>query len=273
MYRSVEMLLIREFALDLITLAAALRPMRRLRPGRLMAAAAAGALFAGFLHPIELSAMLKGVFCLLWAPVMARLAAGAGHKGAGAAVLTLSALGYALSRPLQGNALLSTGAYCVSVLGGSMLLIRKRRWQADRRVELQLQWHGRSAGFPALIDTGNRLREPISSLPVIVVGQDRLRGLLPEDYDPLEPWRRPFPGLRAVAFGGVGGSGVMGCFCPEAVKLDGVTAEEAFWVAVYPGPLPGGAGALAPPECMEFFAGRSRKHRLKEECSCRAPDP
>lgn len=273
MYRSVEMLMIREFTLDFVTLAAALRPMRRLRLKRLISAAAAGALFAGLLLPMALPEAVKSLLSLCWTAVMARMAAGPGHRGAGAAVLALSALGYALSRPFQGNSLLAAGTYCLSALGGSLILNRKRRWQANWRVEIRLEWRGRAAAFPALIDTGNRLREPVSSLPVIVVGQEQLQGLLPRDYDPLEPWRRPFPGLREVAFGGVGGSGVMGCFCPEALKFDGAEAGEAFWVAVYPGPLPGGAGALAPPECMEYFTGKDRKHQSKEECSCRAPNP
>ena len=235
MYRSVEMLMIREFTLDFVTLAAALRPVRRLRLKRLISAAAAGALFAGLLLPMALPEAVKNFLSICWTAVMARMAAGPGHRGAGAAVLALSALGYALSRPFQGNSLLAAGTYCLSALGSSLILNRKRRWQANWRVEIRLEWRGRAAAFPALIDTGNRLRE--------------------------------------VAFGGVGGSGVMGCFCPEALKFDGAEAGEAFWVAVYPGPLPGGAGALAPPECMEYFAGKDRKHQSKEECSCRAPNP
>ena len=59
MYRSVEMLMIREFTLDVVTLAAALRPVRRLRLKRLISAAAAGALFAGLLLPMALPEAVK----------------------------------------------------------------------------------------------------------------------------------------------------------------------------------------------------------------------
>ena len=80
MYRSVEMLMIREFTLDFVTLAAALRPVRRLRLKRLISAAAAGALFAGLLLPMALPEAVKNFLSICWTAVMARMAAGPGHR-------------------------------------------------------------------------------------------------------------------------------------------------------------------------------------------------
>ncbi|MFR6027787.1 MAG: sigma-E processing peptidase SpoIIGA, partial [Christensenellales bacterium] len=84
---------------------------------------------------------------------------------------------------------------------------RKRMFTWEVRVSLCFQ--GKSIRFPALIDTGNRLREPMSGLPVLIAEASLLDGLLGGELA---------PGLtRQVAFGGLGGCGTVRCFHPDHV--------------------------------------------------------
>lgn len=116
----------------------------------------------------------------------------------------------------------------------------KRMFTWEVRVSLCFQ--GKSIRFPALIDTGNRLREPMSGLPVLIAEASLLDGLLGGELA---------PGLtRQVAFGGLGGCGTVRCFHPDHVWIcrggQLIPAPE-IWVAVYPGRIPGMQRALAPP--------------------------
>lgn len=69
-----------------------------------------------------------------------------------------------------------------------------KKWQKLWGIELQVIWRGRERVVPAFLDTGNRLREPFSGQPVIVIDYRSLEGLLPEPlYRSLadadrEPW-------------------------------------------------------------------------------------
>ena len=111
------------------------------------------------------------------------------------------------------------------------------------QVSLCLAVGDKTARFPALIDTGNRLREPLSGLPVLIAEAALLRDVLPEG------------GYRTLAFGGVGGEGRMACFRPGAVWIErGGRRRRApeVWIAVSPGPLPGLCQALAPPEFAQY---------------------
>lgn len=101
----------------------------------------------------------------------------------------------------------------------------------------------------ALVDTGNRLHEPLSGLPVMIVGRRLLKGLL--DASCMEnPARRLLPGFRLIRYGALGGGGIMQCFKPTSVcvKLKNRWVEAPdMWVAIYPGELPSGVEAVAPP--------------------------
>ena len=123
---------------------------------------------------------------------------------------------------------------------------RMEKWEmilrlirGDRRVELN-----------ALVDTGNRLQEPISGQPVVIAAEVKLRAVLPEDFkDALAAGRLP-PGFRLVGYKSLSGSGKMVCFRPDELLVstgDGWLSAPDVWVAVYPGKLPGNVYALAPP--------------------------
>lgn len=120
-----------------------------------------------------------------------------------------------------------------------LLFCRRPPRQCDWQVRLCLRVGERTARFSALIDTGNRLREPLSGQPVLIAEAHLLKGLLPES------------GFRVLGFSAVGGDGRMACFRPSALWIEsGRRRARApdVWVAVAPGRLPGLCQALAPPE-------------------------
>lgn len=185
--------------------------------------------------PALQAALLVGVSALLThrAAPKARWTAALGLCAAASLCGGMSAL-----LPLPGPVAM---AFCVASGGTLISLIFAPRplvagsWQ----VRLCLSIGERTARFPALIDTGNRLREPLSGLPVLIAEAALLGDALPRD------------GYRVLPFGGVGGEGQMACFKPNSVWIEqGRKRRHApeVWVAISPGPLPGMFQALAPPE-------------------------
>ncbi len=72
--------------------------------------------------------------------------------------------------------------------------VEERRWQHSLKALVRVSWDGKVAELPALVDTGNRLREPFGQRPVIVVDFHSLEEVLPREIyrslsDPaLQPW-------------------------------------------------------------------------------------
>ena len=144
---------------------------------------------------------------------------------------------------------LVTGAFLGTI--GMLVFIRVRarrmeKWEmmlrlirGDHRVELN-----------ALIDTGNRLQEPISGQPVVIAAEHKIRSVLPENFAAADAAGRLPPGFRLVGYKSLSGSGKMVCFRPDELLVstgDGWLSAPDVWVAVYPGKLPGNVYALAPP--------------------------
>ena len=147
------------------------------------------------------------------------------------------ALSPALRGPLGGGCALLGAALL------SLMLTARHPLRRDWYVSLALDGGGRTARFCALIDTGNRLREPISGQPVLIAEAALLGGVLPPD------------GWREVRFGAVGGGGRMACFRPARLWIERHgrrTRAPDCWIAVSPAPLPGEARALAPCEFAAF---------------------
>lgn len=134
-----------------------------------------------------------------------------------------------------------------ALLGATLLVLMlsaRNPLRGDWQVCLSLENNGASARFTALIDTGNRLREPISGLPVLIAEARLLEGVLPD------------AGWRELRFGAVGGGGSMACFKPAGLWIErGRRRRRApeVWIALSPGPLPGSARALAPSEFASFL--------------------
>lgn len=120
----------------------------------------------------------------------------------------------------------------------AILNIRNQRlttWEVTVLIALK----GCSVSFRALIDTGNRLHEPISGLPVLIAESGLLDELPTDNVH-----------CRRISFGVLGGGGAVECFRPDAVLIrrgDRFFRAPDVWVAAYPGRIPGSTRALAPP--------------------------
>lgn len=104
-------------------------------------------------------------------------------------------------------------------------------------VEVYASVRGEAACFEALIDTGNRVREPLSGMPVLIAEQELLEALL------------PLVKCRRVPFAGLGGSGSLRAFQPDVLRFrSGGKWRDApgIWLAAYPQPMAGRVHALAP---------------------------
>lgn len=145
------------------------------------------------------------------------------------------------------------GHFLPCAVAGLMLLLsllrRRRHIRYRWNIELSLERNGVRENFPALIDTGNRLREHRSGLPVLIVEARAIPHLarLAHGLDPSE--------RRSLPYGVLGGAGELECFLPDRARLRTASGREVdappCWVAVYPGRIPGRTRALAPPEFAE----------------------
>ncbi len=169
-------------------------PLKRVRFGL---AAALGALYsvAVLLPPLRflaspLTKLSLGVLMTLLAfggeknlvkPFFAFLAVSAAFGGAVFAASMLA--GNSISAGLYINASLKVlilsfaVCYCVLTIVFNRFAAKRRRETASVNITLC----GKSAEFTALFDTGNELYDPISGLPVMVVGISAAQSLLPED--------------------------------------------------------------------------------------------
>lgn len=224
-------------AMDFSIIAVVTRRLGCFRLRRALICATLGAMYASLtlLHP-GLGLPLAQ-FMLLWP--MALLATGRpAWKRAASAGLTMAVL------------LLATGACALRMASGhftpaSLLLpgllsnglIPDCHASESYSTMVEVQHNRETVRFSACVDTGNRLTEPLSGQPVMVACEKLLRGILPDT------------GYRQVAYGSIGGSGVMRCFRPDRIYIwDNGRRRRApeAWIAIYPDRLPGTAQALTP---------------------------
>ena len=184
---------------------------RQASAGRLLAGAALGApavlLLPFSLSTITVAAVLLGAPLLMilvafwplrWAEVL--FSCGAFFlfafmlAGALSALLNFDGARRFFATP--GGVLLLLGSCAALYLLFALLrpFSAEKKWQKCWRVELEVAWRGKEKIVPAFLDTGNRLRDPFSSLPVIVVDYRSLEGLLPPPLyriladETMEPW-------------------------------------------------------------------------------------
>ncbi len=255
---SVEAYWLVNFAMDLLATAIIARSLGRVRWKRVALAAAVGASWAAlaqlgalrFLGSLPALAALSLLMAAVAIPpdsLRSALVSGAALLGGG---VFLGGVQLAALRLFRGAG--AAAFFAGALLGAGALLaataLRKKRlvtWE----VQVFLSAGGGEARFRALVDTGNRLREPFSGLPVLICERGVLADVLPAGYDALPPGGAP-PGFRRVGYGALGGGGRMNCFRPELCLVDygnGYLKSPDLWVAVYPGKMPGGVRALAPP--------------------------
>lgn len=131
-----------------------------------------------------------------------------------------------------------TAALGTAAVGGGMIVLltcQRNRKAGSPVCMLSIQMSGRRVRFPAAVDTGNVLVEPLSNLPVIVVEKRALRGM---------EAARPH---REVPFASVGGQGVLYAYFPDRVWVDGREVEAM--IAVYEGTLCMEGYGLIPGRC------------------------
>ena len=146
----------------------------------------------------------------------------------------------------------SAAAALFSAAAGAGLCIwlgRERRMRLQTwDVVLFLRTSSGCVRFRALVDTGNRLHEPISGLPVMIVEEKALKRALPDGFSAKDIGKLP-QGWRVVHYGVLGGAGRMACFRPQRLLVHYAgrwLLAPDIWVAVYPGRIPGQVAALAP---------------------------
>jgi len=59
----------------------------------------------------------------------------------------------------------------------------EKRWQHRLKLKLLVRWQGKQKIIPAMLDTGNRLRDPVRQRPVIIVDFRSLAELLPPEIN------------------------------------------------------------------------------------------
>lgn len=233
-------------AMDLCILTALQLAFGRLHIPRLLAAY----LLLGASTAIYLTMDVKGA--LAWLPIAflfpsAAIACGArGFKRSIEAGVCM----FCISICAAGFSLLCVSPPLPGALVGMVLLIlifRQRRNVLNRwSIELCVERDGLFARFEALIDTGNRLREHGSGLPVLIVEAAAAGGL----YEYVSSL--PESEKRTLPYGVLGGSGEISCFKADRILLYPRNKKPAdapdCWIAVYPGRIPGAMRALAPPE-------------------------
>jgi len=178
------------------------------------------------------------------------------------------------SRPLGLPAVLPAALFAGVLLHWAVAAGRERRRILSCCVPCRVVVGGVQVEFPALVDTGNRLRDPLSDSPVVIVEYPALDRLLPPEFGPVwqasdedepdisglvaalggTPWSAR---LRVIPFTSLGrASGLLVGFRPDEVIVgpQGRTvSRKDVVVCLSPRPLSseGSYRALMPPEILE----------------------
>ena len=270
---SIETFVVTNFLMNFLLLAIAARCAGHVCWRRTAAGATLGAIYAALCyteggkwlgHPLLQALMLL---------VMALIAFGKRRRRTGRGYLfLLCGVAFAggvmtlLSRWLRPGGILLTAAGWIGVVSAAVLTDGAGRTVGNvGSVRLRVDTKQGGVEFDALVDTGNRLREPLSGLPVLIVGRRSLGNAVDAENLNQVGSRMP-PGFRMVRYGALGGGGEMLCFKPESVCVwkEGAWREAPdLWVAIYPGDMPSGLEALAPPvfESAEMRRGQEFTNR------------
>lgn len=261
---SIEAFLLINLTMNLTVFAISARLTGHIRWRRVLVAAALGSLYAAAAFSFQEFDWLSGIpaqmislIALTWILFGDRCAR---YRRMGGLMIMLSVLVAGgvmafLEKWIQsgGFLLILTGWPVIAAAVGMMDLWKSESQEQIDRIQLRIDTQMGSREVCALVDTGNRLHEPLSGLPVMVIGSRSLRGIL----DPSclnKPSGRLPPGFRMIHYGALGGDGSMHCFRPKSVCYrQGKQWIEApdMWIAIYPDQLPSSIEAVAPP----VFAG------------------
>lgn len=130
---------------------------------------------------------------------------------------------------------------------------------------------GRTIAFTALADTGNRLTEPFSGAPMVVLEEGKGRELLTGAENLwLESGMTqgdPPPGLRFVTYRTVAGTGMLAAFRPQSlrVQVEGRWLEVEGYLALLPeGRGPEGCDGIFHPRMIQMAASREEGGTIHE---------
>ena len=133
----------------------------------------------------------------------------------------------------------------------------RRKVPSGQGFRLRVEYKDKVVEIPTLFDSGNRLVEPFSGLPVAVADYRVLASLLGPLWAPERA--TPPPGARLIPFSSVGGRGYLPAFCPDRLSVLGPAGARdisGVYVAVS-GPLGADYGALIGPE---LAAGKEQRY-------------
>lgn len=231
-----------DLLMDMAVLAAAQYSLDHLRPARLLA------LWALLrVCTLMAAALGDGFAACMHLPLLLLCAGAIGAEGRLAGIAQAAMCLLCFCAAAAGFYLLGGSIAAVAGLVLLSCLVRRSRNICCRwNIRVEAVKNGVPARFDALIDTGNRLREHGSGLPVLIV-EEAAAGELAVLAGSLDARQK-----RSLPYGVLGGSGEISCFrCDEMYfSAQGLNRIEAppCWLAIYPGRIPGGTCALAPPE-------------------------
>lgn len=135
-------------------------------------------------------------------------------------------------------------AVCLSMTAFLMMKLIPNVLMNVRQVELRVE--ERSIILPAMLDSGNLLRDPITGLPVLVIPARAARTLFPDLGDPGRLTELPL-GFRLLNVRTAAGSSLLPMFRPDLCRiyLNGSACKADLLVAVT-GHEYGGVQALVP---------------------------
>jgi|SRR5690554_1507950 len=143
---------------------------------------------------------------------------------------------YSLAYALDGTPLGDQTAFSLGVVaGGGLLVLAVAAWwvarihrakqQAVYVGQVTIHFQGRAAKLSALLDSGNTLRHPVTSWPVVIVERKAAQGIFPHHVLAWleQPLTAPPPGLETrialVPYQSVGGAGVLAAIRPDNLVL------------------------------------------------------
>ncbi|MBQ2955889.1 MAG: sigma-E processing peptidase SpoIIGA [Clostridia bacterium] len=250
--QSIELFAAINLMMNLLILLLGLRGFAHIRLRQVLAAAFAGTAYSvAALSMRLLSGRAAQIICLM---LMSAIAQGGVRRGFWYITCRMTASAFFLGGVMHLTAgripvCVSAGIAAGAALIAVFLTDADRRKAEERYVRLRVTVLGKTAVVNALVDTGNRLREPMSGLPVLIVAGSRVPGLNAEIRG-LRAGRLWASESRLIRYGVLGADGEMMCVKPESVCkcVDGVWVRtKDVWIGVYEGEIPSGLEAIAPP--------------------------